>query len=102
MIKKNIPTGFSAFHSSPSIAIQTDDFLVFLPFEEQLSNLLEKYRNLQSDFEEVKNKLEYYQFKNKMLESSLHELTFIFTNKMLEERTKCMDEIKVLDEMIAR
>ena len=60
MLRKNVPTTSPYFLSSPSVATQTDDFLLFLPFEQQLSNLLEKYRNLESDFEEVKNKLEYY------------------------------------------
>lgn len=46
--------------------------------------------------------LEYYEFKNNILENSLHELTFSFENKLGESKIRLCDDILELEKMIER
>jgi hypothetical protein len=44
--------------------------------------------------------LEYYEFKNSILENSLHELTFSLENRLSESKIKLCDELIELEQMI--
>lgn len=46
MLKKNIKVPSSELHLSNTIAVQTDEFLLYLSIEDKLSNLLEEYKAL--------------------------------------------------------